>query len=170
MIPRLFVLLFLTASLAPAEDAWKHFRFLLGDWTGAGGSAETGPGSGSFSFQLDVAGKVLLRRNLADYPASQGKAAVHHEDLMLIYSAQPGEAPQALYVDSEGHVIHYESEFSANPPTVRFTSPAAPGGPRYRLTYRQTGDATLAGQFEVAPPGKPDGFATYMSWTAKRKP
>ena len=28
----------------------------------------------------------------------------------------------------------------------------------------------LGGKFEVAPPGKPEEFKTYLKWTTKRKP
>jgi hypothetical protein len=170
VIPRL--LLLVTLAILPVlagTEEWKDFRFLIGDWVGEGGGGSTGQGSGTFSFRLDIAGKVLIRRNVADYPAANGKPAIHHEDLMMIYAEAAGKTPEAVYVDSEGHVIHYESESSAASALVRFTSLAAVGAPRYRLTYRQTGEDTLAGQFEVAPPDKPDTYATYLTWTAKRK-
>lgn len=163
------VLLLFTLALAPAfagDDVWKDFRFLIGDWMAEGGGSP-GQASGGFSFQVDAGGKALIRRNVADYPASAGKPAIHHEDLMLIYTE--ANKAEAVYVDSEGHVIHYETEFSSGPSVVRFTSSAIAGVPRYRLTYRQTGADTLAGQFEVAPPDKPDVYATYLNWTAKRK-
>jgi hypothetical protein len=46
---------------------------------------------------------------------------------------------------------------------------AKAGEPRYRLTYRRGASAgTLDGSFEVAPPDKPDAFAPYLSWRAKK--
>ncbi len=174
MIPRLLLLFTLVIVSAYAgDDAWKDFRFLIGNWTGEGGGGNAGQGSGAFSFQLDVAGKVLIRRNVADYPASPGKPALHHEDLMMIYKEAAGEPVQAIYVDSEGHVIHYRAESGPVPSAtglVRFVSHAVGGAPGYRLTYRQTGDDTMGGQFEVAPPDKPDAYQPYMTWTARRKP
>jgi hypothetical protein len=154
--------------LAAQADRWKGFQFLIGEWTGGGGSS-TGQGSGTFSFQMDVDGKVLMRRNHAGYPAAKDKPAVSHDDLMMIYSEGDDKAPEAVYADSEGHVIHYESEVSSDGTRVRFLSRALPGAPRYRLTYRKTGSDTLEGQFEVAPPGKPDAFTPYLTWTAQRK-
>jgi hypothetical protein len=167
VIPRLLLILSLAAALLPgagdsANDPWKDFRFLIGDWT-AGGGGSPGQAAGGFSFQLDVVGKVLLRRNFADYPAADGKPANHHEDLMMIYREAPDKSPEAVYADSEGHGIHYATEVSSSPRMVRFTNP------NYRLTYRQNSDDSLSGQFEVAPPGKPEAYATYLTWTAKRK-
>jgi hypothetical protein len=91
--------------LSAQADRWKGFQFLIGEWTGGGGSS-TGRGSGAFSFQLDVNGKVLLRRNHAEYPASKDKPAIRHDDLMMIYLEADDKAPEAVYADSEGHVIH----------------------------------------------------------------
>lgn len=31
------------------------------------------------------------------------------------------------------------------------------------------GSGRLGGKFEIAPPGKPEEFKTYLEWTAKRK-
>jgi hypothetical protein len=82
---------------------------------------------------------------------------------MMIYREAPDKSPEAVYADSEGHGIHYATEVYSSPRMVRFTNP------NYRLTYRQNADSTLSGQFEVAPPGKPEAYTTYLTWTAKRK-
>jgi hypothetical protein len=66
-------------------------------------------------------------------------------------------------------VIHYQTEVASDTPSVRFVSRLAAGEPRYRLSYRQTGADTLAGQFEVAPPDQPNSYRMYLTWTAKRK-
>ena len=53
---------------------------------------------------------------------------------------------------------------------IQFTSEAQPSSPRYRLTYLKTGEKTLSLKFEIAPPGKPDAFATYIEAKAHKKP
>ena len=83
---------------------------------------------------------------------------------MVIYPE--GKGFQAVYFDSEEHIIRYAVEVSADTNTVAFVSDAPPGAPRFRLTYHKTGDATLSGKFEVAPPDKP--FATYLEWSAQK--
>ena len=44
---------------------------------------------------------------------------------------------------------------------------AAAPGPRFRLTYRLGTDGIIAGSFEIAPPGKPDAFGPYLTWSLK---
>jgi hypothetical protein len=41
--------------------------------------------------------------------------------------------------------------------------------PRFRLIYAKTSDGTLVQKFEMAPPGKPEAFKTYIESTARRK-
>lgn len=150
------------ATPAVAGDAgWASLNWLSGSWVGAGGGAQQG--AGGFSFAPEAGGKVLVRRNIADYPAQGGRPAQHHEDLMVIYPR--GEQIRADYWDSEGQTIHYEVTFP-KPGEVVFLSDAAPG-PRFRLTYRQRAGG-LDGQFEIAPPDKPAQFQNYLTWTARR--
>ncbi len=137
--------------------------WLIGRWVADGGGAEQG--TGTFSFLPDAGHTVIVRRNLADYPAQNGKPASHHSDLMVIYRDDRG--PRADYWDSEGHTIHYAVSLDGPSGEVVFLSdPGA--GPRYRLTYRQKGSG-LEGQFEIAPPNAPDQFKSYLTWRAKRR-
>jgi hypothetical protein len=70
-------------------------------------------------------------------------------------------------VDNEGHVIHYTVMATAE--GAVFLGDAGPG-PRFRLTYRRTGAETLSLAFDIAPPGKPEAFATYLRADTRRKP
>jgi hypothetical protein len=162
----LFLLLFLCGGAAlaqgPSGDPFHALRFLIGEWV-ADGPAEAG--AGHCEFTSDVQGKVLIRRNHAEYPAANGRPAANHDDLMVIY--QEGEV-RATYLDSEGHVIRYTMQAGA-PDTVTFVSEPAPGTPRFRLSYRKLPDGRVGGRFELAPPGKAEEFKTYLEWTAKRK-
>ena len=112
----------------------------------------------------------MMRKNRADYPATKDRPAFSHEDLMVIY-LEPGGAGtrRAIYFDNEGHVIEYAAEFSAERKTFTFLSGAVPSSPRYRLTYTKEGTDRVSIKFEIAPPGKPDGFSTYVEAVAHRK-
>lgn len=165
------MLVTLTAGTTVAssdDDPWKPYRFLAGEWKGEG-SGEPGKGSGGFSFAWDLREKVLVRRNRAEYPAMQGRSATLHEDMMVIYRSESGGPTKAMYFDSEGHVINYTAAFSQDNRTLTFLSDAAPATPRFRLSYTQSDGDVLKIRFEIAPPGKPDAFKTYLEGNARRQ-
>jgi hypothetical protein len=158
------------ASLQAAQDTgadalvapMRPLAFLLGDWLAApGSSGETG----GFSFKPAVQGRLLVRTNYASYPATADKPALRHDDLMVI--AADGDVVRADYFDSEGHIIRYLAQ-SIQAGQVVLVSEIKPNEPRYRLRYTANADGTLAGQFDVAPPGKPEAFAPYLAWSARR--
>ena len=164
------ILLALASAAAPvifaqsppaAESLTSKFKFLIGDWKAAG-DTQIGKGEGGFSFQPEINGQVILRRNFAEYKSGTA-AGTRHDDLMLIYAGQGDSAPQALYIDSEGHVIQYSVSFPS-PDQVVFDSATQPG-PKFRLSYRLEGEA-LNGKFEVAAPG--EELKTYLEWKAHR--
>jgi hypothetical protein len=155
-----------TQGSNPAD--WKGWKYLIGHWVGEG-SGQPGQGSGGFSFLPDLQGKVLVRKNHADYPATKDHPAFSHEDLMMIYHEGEGSPARAIYFDNEGHVIHYDAHFSEGGTTWVFLSDPSPSAPRYRLTYTKEKDGTLGIKFEIAPPGKPDAFQTYIEARARRE-
>jgi hypothetical protein len=155
------------ASPADKPPAWGPIGHLVGDWNGEGGGGP-GQGSGSFSFKPDLQGKILVRKNRAEYPAAKDRAALVHDDLMVVYRETPEAPPRAIYFDSEGHTIRYEVQASPDSGDVVFVSGAEPSTPRYRLTYTRAGQDRLKIKFEIAPPGNPGQFATYIEASARR--
>jgi hypothetical protein len=152
---------------ADKPAGWGPVESLVGDWVGEGGGAP-GQGTGSFSFKPDLQGKILVRKNRAEYPATKERAAFVHDDLMVVYRDAPDAALRAIYFDSEGHTIRYEVQGAADGSSVVFVSGAEPNAPRYRLTYTRVEQDRLKIKFEVAPPGTPDAFATYIEAGARR--
>lgn len=158
----LMLALLLGASCAAAED-WGALQFLVGTWVGEGGG-QPGNGSGSFTFAPDLQGRILVRRNFAEYPAAGGKPAFRHDDLMIVHREAESKSYKAVYYDNEGHVIHY----AVRPVEGGVVMTSEGEGVRYRLTYtRQTGERILT-KFEIAAPGK--DFATYLEATVRRQP
>jgi hypothetical protein len=158
------LLLCLTPLLAQPgkkDPRWAPLAFLIGDWVGEGGGGP-GQGTGEFSFQQDLGGAILIRKNVSRYPATKDKPAYSHTDLMIVDSTM-----RAIYFDDEGHTINYAIQPSEDGNSVRFVSDAVASEPRYRLTYRKSGDDQLSIRFEIAPPAKE--FATYIDATARRK-
>ncbi|WP_223643593.1 hypothetical protein [Corallococcus sp. EGB] len=144
---------------AELTEALKPFAFLLGTWDAAGGGTP-GASAGTFTFQPDVQGHVLLRRNESSTPGGR------HEDLMVLFSGAPG-AVRASYFDNEGHVLQYSARAEGSPASAEFVTDGAPGTPRFRLSYRLNAGGTLNVKFEIAPPGS--DFRTYLEGTARRR-
>ena len=155
--------LLITAG-ARAED-WGPVQFLVGHWAGDGGG-EPGRGAGSFSFTPDLQSKILVRKSFAEYPASNGKPAYRHDDLMIVYRDGPSRRLRAIYFDNEEHVIPYSIQASEG--GAVFESEGPRDLPRFRLTYTRAGSEALKLKFEIAPPGK--DFATYIEAGARREP
>ncbi len=154
------------SSAADRSDPWAPYQFLVGEWVG---EDTPGQGTGSFSFAPDLDGKILVRKNRADIPRSNGRPAAHHQDLLVVYRGGDGQRNKAVYFDNEDHVIDYTVAPSADGKSLAFTSEPSPKAPRFRLTYVKIDDGKVAIKFEIAPPGRPEQFQTYLSGTARRK-
>jgi len=163
-----FLALIVTSRAQDSTKAWAPFEYLTGDWVGEGGG-QPGQGSGEFTFLPDLQGHILVRKNRAAYPATKDRPAFTHDDLMVVYRDSESTPPRAIYFDSEGHVIHYSVTATSDHKTIEFVSEVSPSSPRYRLTYLMTSGDALTLKFEIAPPGKPDSFSTYIEAKAKRK-
>ncbi len=156
------------AQKPDSAQGLSQLNFLLGDWIGDGGGNVPGQGSGGFTFSYDLQNKIMVRRNYAEYPATDSKPASRHDDLMIVYGA-PDDTLRAIYFDNEGHVINYVVNVSADSQSAVFTSPPAEKEARFRLSYAPSGENSVGIKFEVAPPGQPDAFSTYISASAHKK-
>jgi hypothetical protein len=154
-----------TSATRAADDPWADFRFLIGEWV-----SDTKPGepSGTFTLRPELGDKVLVRRNVADAPAANGRPA-KHEDLMVVYRQQVGKPARASFFDNEGHVIQYAVTPLPEKNGLVFVSDPDANGMRFRLTYTKGEGRTVAIQFEIAPPGKVDQFRTYLRGTVRPK-
>jgi hypothetical protein len=159
MTARNILILLALSGLVKAADgpgALKQLEFLLGNWAGEASAQESavGAGRGGYSFEPQLDGKILVRKNHSEYTSG-----VKHADLMIVYLE---DGPHAIYFDNEGHVIRYNVTFDG---ARRAVFESSGPGPRYRLTYWPEG-ALLKGRFEIAPPG--GEYKTYMSWDSKK--
>jgi len=171
MAHRLLCLLsFLIVAPAWAEPSkpWPGWDMVLGDWVADSSQGKPGPAtSGTLSFAYDLDRRVIVRRDRSDYPAAPapgGRPAFTHEGLAVICPDSAG-ALHASTFDNEGHAIEYDVQAAEG--SLVFVSAARPGSPRFRLTYR-TISTGLSIRFEIAPPGQPDKFSTYVEGTVHR--
>ncbi len=159
----------LTSAQVPAQPSLSSLAFLLGTWsaqTSGGGSG--GSASGTYTFRRDLAGHAIERTSSADSCSGSKDFDCNHHDRLLIYldpSGSPQAELKALYLDSEGHVIHYDIAIP-DKETVVFQSAPAPG-PRFRLVYHHQGTG-MSGKFQGAAPGS-DEFHSYLEWTGSRQ-
>lgn len=165
------LLLLMTLVVAPQSSkthSLDDLRFLIGDWEGVG---EGGPGAGKgvFSFAFDLQNKAIIRKNYAEYPATANRPRIRHDDLMVIYFDGVSHQIRANYFDSEGQQINYQVTPSSDNEMVTFLSQPSGSQPRYRLSYKKLKDGMLGGKFEIAPPGQPEAFKTYLEWSGRRK-
>ncbi len=154
---------FFIASFAQQNPAWNKYKWLLGDWAGEG-NGKPGQGKGSFSLKEDLSGKVLIRKNHSEYPATNDKPAVIHDDLMIIYTDPGGNPSKAIYFDNEGHIINYSINYADN--MITFLSDKIPGAPVFRLSYSLIDNATVNIKFEMSQDG--EKFMTYTEGKCKK--
>ncbi len=168
----LVCLFFFTVTAAAqqrgASPWWDPgWRFLIGEWaSGEGGGVPGQATQGWAKFQPDLQGRVLLRTDHSEYPATKDRPAFAHDGLMVIYAEAEGRI-RADYWDNEGHVIRYAA--TSDGKRAVFLSDAVAKEPRYRLTYTATAPNEVSVKFELAPPDKPDQFRLYVEATTRRK-
>ena len=157
-----------SAQQTAVSANWDSLKFLVGKWVGEG-TAETGQaGAGYCSFEPGLQGKVLVRKNHSEYPAAQGRAAISHDDLMIIYQDGASHQLRAFYTDNEGNVIHYTVTVSSDGKGAVFLGDAEAGTRRYRLTYTLAQPDHMTIAFEMAPPGKPEEFQKFIEGKVRR--
>ena len=111
---------------------------------------------------------MIVRKNHSEYPASEGRPAIVHDDVMIIYPHRTRQQLRAFYTDNEGNVIHYTVTAAQDGKSAMFLGDAEPGAPRYRLTYTLTGLAHMTITFEMAPPEQPDRFQKFIEGKLRR--
>lgn len=163
------ILLLQTTPVCSAEDdRWKDLRFLVGTWDAKtiGGSAGAQT-EGTYTFQLELGGNVLARHSTND-AGCKGPASYDcdHRDLLYIYRDAPGQPLKAIYLDSEGHVIHYDVS-TPEPETAMFVSEASRPGPQFRLKYKLAGKV-MSGAFQMRMPQQSD-WKSYLEWSGSKR-
>ncbi len=165
----LVVALLAAGPQAPAQkpDPWASYRFLVGTWTGEGkGQPGNTTGTATFAFELD--GRILVRTSRTNVPASAQGPAYLHEDWLVTYREAPGQPMRAIYWDNEDHTIEYDVSASADGKVITYVSKAVPSATRFRLVYTRLDDSRTEEKFEMAPPGSPEAFKTYLQGVTRK--
>ena len=154
------------------NDKAPAYRVLLGhSRVGDAWEAKTTGGvahaqaSGGYAFRLELSDHVLARHSRTGACSSPDDVDCRHTDLLYVYPASNGQSFQAIYLDNEGHLIHYDIS-TPKPGTAVFLSEVGQPGPQYRLSYELV-DGALSGKFELKMPSQAD-FMSYLEWSGKR--
>jgi hypothetical protein len=153
----------LSASFGQTNDSWIKWSWLTGDWVGEG-TGQPGTGGGTFSFQFDLNNKILVRKSHSEYPASDNKPKVIHDDLMIIYPDLKGNPGKAIYFDNEGHTINYSITYSEK--SVILLSEKSTNAPIFRLTYTLLENGIVNTKFEMSQDGVK--FMVYIEGKSKK--
>jgi hypothetical protein len=146
-------------------NPWEKWNQLIGEWVGDG-AGQPGQGEGKFSFQTDLNGKILVRKNHTVFPATSTSKAMVHDDLLIVYPGTPAGPQEAIYFDNEGNTIKYKVTFSDK--SVILTSDVTPNTPRFRLSYVSLDTKTVNITFEMASPLAPEEFKMYLEGKAAK--
>lgn len=161
----LFAVFSLPGQTPVKNDRWASLRFLEGTWLASAKGADGAAVSGIYTFRTELAGHVMARHSSND-PGCKGPATFdcEHGDLLYVFEEAPGQL-KAIYIDNEGHVIHY---FVSTPAAGQAIFLSEPGpGPRFRLVYERK-DAVMSGKFQMQLPGQSE-WASYLEWSGARQ-
>jgi len=145
------------------SSTWNKWTWLIGEWKGEG-SGQPGQGGGTFSFKLDLDKKIIVRKSHSEYPATENKPKVIHDDLMIVYLDFTGSTSKAIYFDNEGNTINYSITTSEK--SIVLISDKIPNVPVFRLTYTLLDKNIINTKFEMSQDG--EKFMTYIEGKSKR--
>jgi hypothetical protein len=141
---------------------WEKWSWLIGKWEGEG-SGRPGQGEGTFSFSFELDKKILIRKSHSEYPATDNKQKVVHDDLMIIYNDSTENPTRAIYFDNEGHTINYSITYPDK--SIVMTSDKVQNAPIFRLTYSLLDQSNVNTKFEMSQDG--EKFMTYIEGNSK---
>ena len=154
------------AASTPA-DPWKALGFLQGTWEAKATGAPGVAAEGTYTFRTELKDHILARHSTTD-PTCKGPASFdcEHGDMLYVFQDAPGQPLKALYLDNEGHVIHYDVS-TPDATTAMFLSDGTQPGPQFRLVYKLKG-AVMSGKFQMRMPGQND-WKSYLEWSGPKR-
>ena len=161
------IFLFTICQLVTGQKSasnWEKWRHLIGEWVGEG-SGQPGQNQGTFSFQTDLDGKILVRKNHTVFPATADSPKKVHDDLLIVYPVAQSGLQEAIYFDNEGHTINYSIAYSDK--SIVLTSEKAPNVPIFQLTYTLLENGTINTKFEMSQDGVK--FMVYIEGKSKKQ-
>jgi hypothetical protein len=152
------------SAFGQPKDTRTKWSWLIGEWIGEG-SGQPGQGAGTFSFGFDLEKNIQVRKSHSEYPASDNKPKIIHDDMMIVYPYPTDGLTRAIYFDNEGHTINYTATFSDK--SIVLTSDKIPNAPIFRLTCTQLENQTINTKFEMSQDGVK--FMAYVEGKSRKQ-
>lgn len=165
-IKLLFTIAFFSLAIScfgQQSTTWDKWAWLMGKWKGEG-SGQPGQGNGSFSFDFSLDKKIIERKSHSEYPATEKKPLIIHDDLMIVYLDFTGSPSKAIYFDNEGHIINYTISYADK--SIVMISDKITNVPIFRLTYTLLSSTTINTKFEMSQDG--EKFMTYIEGKSEK--
>lgn len=156
-------LVLITICYGQQNINWDKWSWLIGEWKGEG-SGQPGQGEGIFSFSFDLDKNIIVRKSHSEYPATENKPKIIHDDLMIVFFDTNDGSTKAVYFDNEGHIINYSVAYTDK--SIALTSLKAPNAPIFRLTYYLLENEMVNTRFEMSRDGV--NFMTYIEGKSKK--
>src|SRR3974390_1106025 len=116
-----------------ASDPWKELAFLEGTWEAKTAGNRPVTASGTYTFTMEHRNHILARHSTNDAGCkAPADFNCEHSDLLYVYQDAPKEPLKAIYLDNEGHVIHYNVSVP-DATTAPFLSDSSEHGPPFPL-------------------------------------
>jgi len=163
-----YILLLCACSVLPAaaqpQNTWGKWQPFLGKWQHIS-PGQSGQSSGSFSLELQLDQKILVRKSRAEFQPSANKPKEVQEDMTVVYLDDAGIPSKATYFDNQGHHINYIIRYVDN--SIIFLSERVPDMPSFRLTYTMR-DKLMHTKVELSKDGMQ--YITYIEADSKKLP
>lgn len=134
---------------------YPHLHWLIGEWKGYGQFTDRVTYIHK-RFAYELAGMSLVERTMDVFPPAEASTEFElHQDVVHYY--RNGDALEAIGFYVEGYVNLFSVSVEMDPLRMvaeTYAVKGAPEGMRARITYEQTGENRLRGEFQLAMPEK----------------
>ena len=143
----------------------SQMNFLLGTWSARTVPTKASPALvlGEYTFRTDILKTVVTRVSATDACLAPQSSDCQHYDALTVYHDAGDPTLHALYLDSQGHTIHYDLSFPDATTAIFFSTGP---GTQYRLVYHLQKNI-LTGKYQTAPPGSTN-FVSSLEWFGVR--
>lgn len=161
----LFSVLLTTPVFAEQNNPqWGTLEKIIGTWRGEY-DGHLGKGGGVIVASYDLNNAIILLKGRYEYPVTEKRPALTHNNLMVIYQNADKKINKAMYFDDDGQAIQFTATQTDS--TIIFNSDKSAASPFYKIVYTYIDKNTLDIKMEKSKDGIT--FSTYMQSKSQRR-